>query len=267
MQVEKVFELAAFIREQIKQTDAVVVTHGTDTLEESAFLLSLLLPSTRPVVLVGAMKASNASDGDGAGNLKDALEVAVSSESINRGVLLVMAGEIHAAAEVHKHHSTNLDALQSPRFGPLGTIQGTTINWRMQPAQRHALPRDKEIVSPAKVELLTAHHESDASLVKASVALGVQGLVIQGLGAGNLPPAMARAVLETIQENIPVVICTRCGAGGAVPLYGYEGGGAYLKKHGALISRHLNGPKARIALSLLLTQRTDRKTLEAFFEA
>ena len=244
-------------------TDAVVITHGTDTLEETAFLLDLCLDGAKPVVFCGAMRTISEPGWDGPANLMAAVRTAANPESLGRGVLVVVGEEIHAAAEATKWHTQSLLAFRSPR-GPLGIIERGQVRFQ-RPAFRPAALPSKRLVS--EVDLHTMATGVDDALIRASVARGARGLVIAATGCGNVPPSVLPGLRAALAARIPVVLVSRCAEGPVAPAYGYEGGGRMLQDIGVILGGDLPGPKARIKLMVALGLTSDPARLRACFDA
>ncbi len=250
MTLERMGELAQAIRTTLQQgAQGVVVTHGTDTIEETAFYLDLVHPGPQPIVVVGAMRTSDELSWDGPVNLFSGCLVAAHPQSQGLGTMVVMNNTLNAAREVTKTYTDALDTFVSPDIGPLGIIDQKEVLFYRTHLPRVHIPQPS---THPYVEVIEATAGNDGRLIKAAVACGVQGLVIAAMGRGNIPPLMARATREAIQQGVPVVICSRCWGGRVAPVYGYEGGGASLVESGALLAPKLNAQKARIALSLAL---------------
>ena len=242
--------------------NGAVVTHGTDTLEETAFFLHLTLNCSFPVVLTGSMRHAGELSGDGPGNLRDAAQVALHPQSRGRGPLVVFGGDIFDARTVTKVHTSAAHAFGGYP-GPIGRIdQGPN-----GPALRYfAGPEARQLYAPdtlsAKVEVLYAYAGwQGEGFAEAETRAG--GLVIAALGTGNLPAELLPLIQATRK---PVVIATRTHAGPILPLYGYAGGGATLKRAGAISASFLNAHKARLLLLLLLSLRLEQGEVRRVFE-
>ena len=241
--------------------DGVVITHGTDTLEETAYFLDLTLPSTIPVVVTGAMRSSNEVGSDGLYNFQSAIEVAADDASRGNGVMVVMNDEIHTARYVTKTHTTNVATFRTPTFGPIGIV-----------AKDHAVYFQKLIRQDTcdidhvtdHVYLLKAYAGMDGSLFDFLDNDQTAGLVIEGLGAGNLPPQTLPAVQRLLDRQIPIVLVSRCYNGVAEDIYDYQGGGIELRKMGLMLCQGLNGQKARIKLLVGLSAGLTGATLAKF---
>ena len=229
--------------------DGVVVTHGTDTLEETAYYLELTLDINIPVVVTGAMRSSNEIGADGLANLRSSLVVAVDDESRDKGVLVVMNDEVHTATYVTKTHTTNVATFQTPTFGPIGLVsKNNVIYFQKLIKEEHY----KVNTTEKKVYLLKAYAGMDEKLINAVCDLGADGLVIEALGAGNLPPNTVSSVRNCIEKNIPVVFVSRAFNGVTQDVYDYEGGGKRFQQDGVIFTTGLSGQKARVKLMILL---------------
>ena len=242
--------------------DGVVITHGTDTLEETAFLLDLTLDSDKPVVFCGAMRTVSEPGWDGPANLLAAVRTAVHAQAAGRGVLIAMGEEVHAAAEATKWHTQNLRAFRSAR-GPLGVVERGLVLFQRPPFRRPRLPARRLV---ADVDLHVMATGVDDTLLRASVARGARGLVIEATGCGNVPPSALPGLRAALAARIPVVMVSRCGDGRVSPAYGYEGGGQMLRDWGVIFGQDLPGPKARIKLMVALGVTSELEAIRACFE-
>ncbi len=198
----------------------VVVTHGTDTLEETAVLCHLLHGGDAPIVLTGAIRPASAAGADGPANLLDAVRAAGDSATAGAGALVVFAGELHAASAVRKSDSVSPRAFSSPRSGPLGRVSEQSVEVWSVPARRPPLPVAQ---LDARVEIVAAGLGSDGALVEAALAAGVDGLVAVLLGAGHAPPLFL-AACRSAAQRVPVVACVRPQSGRILrATYGFEG--------------------------------------------
>lgn len=252
--VDDMIAICAGIRQALAdpQVLGVVVTHGTDTMEETAYLVDLTHDDPRPVVFTGAQQAADSLMPDGPGNLSRAIAVAGSPRARGKGVLLAFAGSIFPAAGVRKSHTTMLDAFANPDFGAAGSV--TDSGEVSMPAARPgivplALP-DVGAGSP-RVDLVAAYPGADSTLLRASLQAGAAGVVLQGTGTGNANRALCRGVADATAAGVVVVTSTRVEAGAVVPRYG-DGGGVDLRAAGAIPSGLLRPSQSLILLSLLL---------------
>ncbi|HVR70585.1 MAG TPA: asparaginase [Vicinamibacteria bacterium] len=243
--------------------DAVVLTHGTDTLEETAYLLDLTLDSAKPVVFCGAMRTISEKGWDGPANLMAAVRTAVHPRSAGRGVLIALGGEVHGAAEATKRHAQRLRAFHSAR-GPLARIERGRVVYR-RPVRRAPRLAASRLVT--EVDLHTMAAGVDDGLLRASLARGARGLVLEATGAGNVPPAAMPGVRAALAGGVPVVLVTRCAEGRVTPVYGYEGGGQMLRELGVIFGGELPGPKARIKLMVALGLTSDVAEIRRLFDA
>ncbi len=257
-------EIASVVSDALGHDDVagVVVTHGTDTMEETAFALDLLVDSAKPVVITGAMR--NASDVafDGPRNLAAAVRVAVDPASRGRGTLLVMNDEIHAARYVTKTHTTALGTFASPETGALGLIDDRGVWFRNElPSAPHLTVAR----AATGVHLVKMAAGADDIVLRALVSADVDGVVIEGSGAGNVANAWHDPIAELIDRGTPVVLVSRCLTGRIVPVYGGPGGGRTLHEMGVIDGGWLSGPKARVALSLALGSGMNVDAVRSFF--
>ncbi|MBM4762148.1 asparaginase [Bacillus sp. B15-48] len=244
------------------EIDGAVITHGTDTLEETAFFLDLTVQVEFPIVVTGAMRSSNEIGSDGLYNLISSIRVASSNEAQNKGVLVVLNDEIHTPENVTKTHTSNVSTFQSPQFGPIGIVTKRGIFFHHMPSVR----KKYNISNPSKqVFLLKAHTGMDSSLLLAARDLKVDGIVIEALGQGNMPPATMPGIKSLLEAQIPVVIVSRAFNGIVQDTYAYAGGGKRLKEMGVIFANGLNGQKARIKLLIALTNTNDMKEIEKIF--
>lgn len=248
----------------VKGIDGVVITHGTDTLEETAYFLDLTIKTSIPIILTGAMRSTNEIGFDGLYNLISSIRVASSKDAINKGVLVVLNDEIHTAENVTKTHTNNVSTFQSPQYGPIGIVTKRGVLFHHLPNRMENYPI-KEISK--RVALLKSHTGMDSSLFLAIKELQFDGVVIEALGQGNLPPATMEGISTLLQVNIPIILVSRCFNGIAEDVYSYTGGGQELKKMGVIFSNGLNGQKARIKLTIALSTTKDFKQLEKIFQS
>jgi L-asparaginase len=234
---------------------AVVVTQGTDTLEEMAFALDLLVAGDAPVVLTGAMRNTTEAGADGPANLLDAVRVAVSPAARGLGALVVMNGEIHAARFVRKSHATSTSAFLSASVGPLGWISEGRVRVALSVT---AWPRVLgTMTASADIALIAASLGDDLRLVSQVVSLEYRGVVIDALGGGHVPSVCVDA-LEALSSTVPVVIASRTGAGDALrQTYRFAGSEIDVLARGPISAGALDARKARVLLSLLVGSGAD----------
>jgi L-asparaginase len=253
------FQLLRTVHEVLEDpsVDGVVVTHGTDTMEESAFLLDLHHRSRRPVVFTGAQLPLDSTDGDAAGNLYDALLTAASGEDV--GVVIAFAGLVHAARGTLKVHTLDAQAFADPSGMPLGRVKFGEVVWNRPKARRHKpLPLPSPPQPMPRVDVVMHHADADPVLFDAALNAGARGVVLVGTGAGNATPEFVAAVRRAVDAGVLVAVSTRVPAGRVAPIY--TGGGAVdLEAAGAVLTGTLRAGQARIAVlaALLASDDTD----------
>ncbi len=233
--------------------DGVVVIQGTDTLEETAFLLDLLWEHPEPLILTGAMRYADDAGAEGLGNLVASVRVAFDPELRGNGVLAVMNDEVHLAQQVVKRDSTALQAFTSASWGPIARV----VEGRLHVAYRRSGPRvplPDPTPGPVAIPLLIAAYDDDGAAIDAIIALRPRGIVIAGMGSGHVPVPMADAAERAVQAGIPVVFATRTGAGTTTTAtYGYPGSEADLLRRGLIGAGWLDPLKARLLLHVLVS--------------
>lgn len=249
IRLEHMMALYQKIKVEQANYDGFVITHGTDTLEETAYFLDTMAIPEKPIVLTGAMRSSNELGSDGVYNYRTALRVAADEKSADKGILVVMNDEIHAAKYVTKTHTTNVSTFQTPTHGPLGLVTKRDILYF-----KTAEPRVRFDLShiSGTVPIIKAYADMDSVLLDSLSHSAISGLVIEALGAGNLPPTILPAIQKLLNQNIPVVLVSRCFNGIAEPVYAYQGGGIQLEQDGILFVKELNAQKARLKLLIAL---------------
>ncbi|MHA7209623.1 asparaginase [Arthrobacter sp. MDT1-65] len=233
------------------ETLGIVVTHGTDTMEETAYLADLLHDDPRPVVFTGAQRAADSSDPDGPANLRTAIALAASSDARGRGALIVFDGEVFALPGTRKTETTKLRAFGNPDLGSAGSVT-TTGEVLLGPAHRRPAPLD---IPPAdagiRVDIIACYPGADATLFAAALAAGARGIVLEATGLGNANAELSNAVRDAVQDGVVVVTSTRVHAGPVRGVYG-AGGGRTLEDVGAVPSGLLRPSQARTLLQALL---------------
>ncbi len=258
----RMLELAKLIDKTFKDGfDGAVVTHGTDTLEETAFLIDLLNKHAQPVVFVGAMRTSSMLSWDGPVNLYQACQVAAQPEARGKGAMVVMNSTINAAWEVTKTYTEAIDTYQSPETGPMGIVDGGEVLFYRGPVSQRRIQADK---LEQEVALLIAAAGMDGRLVDYLVERGEKAIVIEALGRGNLPPPLAASVVKAVKAGVIVALTTRCWGGRVSGTYGYEGGGARLKEAGVVFAPGLPGHKVRLMLMAALGAGMNKEEIESW---
>lgn len=257
-------DLAKLVRRLVQEDYAgVVVTHGTDTLEETAYLIDLTVKTNKPIVFTGSMRSGSELGYDGPANLAASICTAAAPESRNRGVLVCLNGELNTAAEVTKANSMALNAFRTPTYGPVGIVDNNQVIFYRN-TLRHETHEIEALNS--KVALIKTCTGMDSSFLDFCLAEGYEGIVIEGMGRGNIPPQMVPGVRRAIDSGVPVVLVSRCFEGRVFDSYGYPGGGRNLRQLGIILGDNLNGQKARIKLMVALSATHDMATLREWFE-
>jgi L-asparaginase len=243
----------------------IAITHGTDTMEETAYFLNLVLRTAKPVVLVGAMRPATAISADGPMNLFNAVAVAAHPEAAGRGVLVVANDEIHFAREIAKTNTTQLATFRSPNRGLAGLVNTGRVHW-FGPAPRRHTAESEFAAGPVgalpPVEIIHAHAGMGRGLIDAAVRGGAQGLVIAGVGNGNLAAPALAAGREAVRAGVAVVRSSRTGGGVVERDIEVDDSAA-----GFIAAEELNPQKARVLLMLGLTRTRDPAALQALFTA
>ena len=265
MTIQHVKQLKDIILEAVtnKYYDGFVITHGTDTLEETAFLLDLILGIEQPVVITGAMRSSNEIGSDGLYNYISAIRVASDEKARHQGVMVVFNDEIHTARNVTKTHTSNTNTFQSPNHGPLGVLTKDRVQFHHMPYRQQALENVNEKLN---VPLVKAYMGMPGDIFSFYSREGIDGMVIEALGQGNIPPSALEGIQQLVSLNIPIVLVSRSFNGIVSPTYAYDGGGYQLAQQGFIFSNGLNGPKARLKLLVALSNNLDKAEIKSYFE-
>ncbi|HDB7733705.1 TPA: asparaginase [Staphylococcus aureus] len=265
MTIQHVKQLKDIILEAVtnKYYDGFVTTHGTDTLEETAFLLDLILGIEQPVVITGAMRSSNEIGSDGLYNYISAIRVASDEKARHKGVMVVFNDEIHTARNVTKTHTSNTNTFQSPNHGPLGVLTKDRVQFHHMPYRQQALENVNEKLN---VPLVKAYMGMPGDIFSFYSREGIDGMVIEALGQGNMPPSALEGIQQLVSLNIPIVLVSRSFNGIVSPTYAYDGGGYQLAQQGFIFSNGLNGPKARLKLLVALSNNLDKAEIKSYFE-
>ena len=263
IQIDHMMMIYKKIREEASHFDGFVITHGTDTLEETAYFLDTMSIPQKPIVMTGAMRSSNELGSDGIYNYRTALRVAADEKSADKGVLVVMNDEIHAAKYVTKTHTTNVSTFQTPTHGPLGLVTKREILFFKSADKRVRF--DLQAINGV-VPIIKSYADMDTILLDALVEAPISGLVIEALGAGNLPPASIAAIKKLINKQLPIVLVSRCFNGIAEPVYAYDGGGIQLEELGVLFVKELNSQKARIKLLIAVNAGLNGQDLADYIQ-
>ena len=250
MTIDRMWALRSAVLDAVDRgQEGVVITHGTDTIEESAYLLDRSIAAGVPVVLTGAMRNRSELSWDGPANLMSALEVAAAPEAAGRGVMVVLDDRIIQGSEVVKTHTDEFGTFESPNWGPLGIVDKGRVLFYRESRRKPALTPE----SPEQpVDLVKVVAGADSRLVEASLDSGAKGVVIEALGRGNVPPAVVPGIRRWTAAGKPVVVTSRSLRGRVLDTYAYTGGGHELREMGVIFGDHLTGQQARIELMLAL---------------
>ena len=251
------------IQKEASQYDGIVITHGTDTLEETAYFLDTMDLPTISVVLTGAMRSSNELGSDGVYNYLTAIRVAADPKSQDKGVLVVMNDEVHAAKYVTKTHTTNVSTFQTPTHGPLGLVMKKEVLFfkTAEPRVRFDLQEIKGVVP-----IISAYAGMKTEVLDLLDVQQMDGLIIEAFGAGNLPKEVAEKLFEFQEAGLPIALVSRCFNGIAEPVYAYDGGGVQLHDHGIFFVKELNAAKARLKLLIAINAGLKDEDLRDYME-
>ena len=242
--------------------DGIVITHGTDTLEETAYFLNLTVHSEKPVVLTGAMRPATAISADGPMNLLNAVRVAAYRQAAGQGVLAVLNDQIHSARDVAKTHTTSVETFRSPELGALGRVNGGVPEFYRSSLRLHTLQSEFDVSRLASlpyVKVIYGTANDDALFVDAAVGAGVRGIVYAGTGNGSVHKDAEAALAMAAAAGVVVVRSSRTGSGAVIPAE------PSYREHHLLDGDSLNPQKARVLLQLALTRTDDLKKIQEMF--
>jgi L-asparaginase len=258
MTPELQFHLAQRVRSVLQERpdlSGIVITHGTDSLEETAFLVDLLVPAGKPVVFAAAQRPPREPDTDGPRNLLNAIRIAATPGATGLGVLVTLNDEIHSARDVRKTHAVAVNAFVSPWVGPIGQLDSGRVYLYHRPARRVTIEASR--IEP-RVELVTLYSGSDGGAIHQAAASGARGIVVEVFGRGNIPPEAMKAVAEARSEGVLVAFSTRTG-GGRIEL------GEDAKQAGVISAEDLDGLKARVVLVVALGAEASAERITYYF--
>ena len=241
----------------------VVITHGTDTIEETAFYLNLVVDSDKPVVLTGAMRPSTALSADGPLNLYNSVAVARSKDAVGHGVLVVANDSIHGAREVVKTNTLTVQTFESPNMGLLGALHYGSFRMFRKPQRKHttqSIFSIRSIEELPHVVVIFAHSNMNGDLIRAAVKMGAKGIVLAGVGNGNASKLAIAAMCEAREQGVVIVRSTRSSSGAVLRNQEVDDDAT-----GFVVSDQLNPAKARVLLQLGLTKTNDVKTIQEYF--
>lgn len=259
---------AAFLLKLARRIDAslvrpdvsgVVVTHGTDTMEESAYLADLLIGTDKSVVFTGAQRSADEPDGDGPRNILNSIRAAAADAARGLGTMICFNDELHAAREVTKIHTSAVQTFQSYDHGKLGGLDGDRVVINRRPVAR---PHYRVERLEPRVDLIKLVLGLDERSLDAAVSSGAKAIVLEAFGLGNTTREVADGVKRAVGAGVPVVVTSRCPAGRVKPVYGGGGGGRDVEDAGAIFAPGLAGVKARILLMVLLADSPPMEELK-----
>ncbi len=262
MTPQMMFDLAKLIDLKIIDYDGVVITHGTDTLEESAYLCDLVLTTRKPVVFTAAMRSGSDIGLDGPRNIVGAVRVASHHDSMDKGVLVVMNDEIHTARDVVKSDTGKVDAFISMGYGPIGNVDPDMVVYHRSTLYRESVWTDQ---LDTRVDLIKAVSGIDGKFLRCSMESGAVAIVMEAFGRGNLPKHLVPDIMAVIDANILMVIASRTYTGRVLPEYGYDGGGKHLHEMGAILAGDMRGVKVRLKLMALFGKYHNADVVRRFF--
>ncbi len=250
MTIERMWDLRSVVLRFIEGgVDGIVVTHGTDTIEETAYLLDRSVDASVPVIVTGAMRSISELSWDGPANLMAAIQVAAARDSVGRGVMVVMDERVVQGSEVVKTHTDEFGTFQSPNWGPLGIVDHGAVLFYRESRRKPVLTAERPEMP---VDLVKMTAGADSRLLEASLESGAVGIVVEALGRGNVPEAAVPGIRRWVEAGRPVIVTSRSLRGRVLDTYAYPGGGHQLREMGVIFGDHLTGQQARIELMLAL---------------
>jgi L-asparaginase len=265
MTIEFAHKLIKHVAEQLARSDVggVVVTQGTDTIEETSFLADLLVAQEKPAVFTGAQLAHDHPQTDGPRNLEDSIQAAASSNATGLGAMVCFNGQLHAARDVTKVHTSALETFQSYEHGALGCVDSGQVVIFRRPEFRLSLSAE---TLDKRVDLIEVGLGIDSRAIDTAVAAGADGIVVKAFGRGNVTTDFCQGISRACSAGVPVVVTSRCPSGRVKPIYGGGGGGRDLEDSGAIFAGDLKGPKARILLTVALSNPNTRTRVRELFQ-
>jgi L-asparaginase len=260
---EIMLDLAKLVEKKLPYYDGIVITHGTDTLEESAYFLDLVLNSKKPIVFTAAMRSGSELGLDGPRNIVGAVRVATVEQSQDRGVLVVMNDAINCARDVVKTDSGKTDAFATPDYGLLGIIDPDRIIYYRDRIIKEYLPADR---IETNIDLIKCVAGMGTHHIESSINKKVKALVLEAFGRGNIPHSIIPAIKEALKMDILIVITSRTYTGRVIPEYGYEGGGKNLQDMGIIMGNDLKGTKMRLKLMILFGRYNEASKVREYLE-
>lgn len=261
----KMKELAQTINHSLQDPaiSGVIITHGTDTLEETAYFLDLTIKDQRPIILTASQRDASERDSDGPRNLRNAMLIAKNPQAVGRGVVIALNEEIHAARDVRKLHTSHVDAFNSGESGALGGIDNEEVIWHRKPEPSVKLGIPARLANIAICKVFTG---MSSRFLECFLDEITEGIVIEAFGRGNVPPELVPTIHKIIARKIPVVVTSRCLFGRTAPNYGYPGGGGDLERAGVWFASDLSTEKVRLLMSIAIGQGIELKTIREILD-
>jgi L-asparaginase len=265
MDAERWIELQKVVTHGLARSEVagVIVSHGTDTLEETAYFLDLTVRGEKPIVLIGALRNASERDFDGPRNLLNAARICVSPDARGKGAMVALNNQINAAREATKTRTADVETFQSGDLGFLGFADTDRVIFYRTPTRRQYIELKQDTLP--YVEIIATYGGVDGTLVRAAVNADAKGIVIQALGWGHVNIPMHDAIKEAVSEGIPIVISTRVHNGRVASGYGFKGGGQTLRDAGAIFADNLSPQKARLVLMLALQTTSNAAEIQKLF--
>ncbi|MGN1401211.1 MAG: asparaginase [Bacillus sp. (in: firmicutes)] len=242
------------IEEELKDesVNGIVVTHGTDSLEETAYFLDITINDERPIVVTGSQRSPQEVGTDVFSNLKNSIYTASSEHLNNVGVVVVFNERIYSAKYVKKVHASNIQGFESFGYGYLGIIDNDIVSIYQKPVRKESYTLTAEL---PRVDIIKCHTGQDGLFVDASAAAGAKGIVLEGVGRGQVTPWMMDSIQNALNQGVVIVMTTSAEEGKVYPSYGYEGSAHDLKERGVILGEDYDSKKARVKLAVLLASK------------
>ena len=268
IQIDDLVTLKELVEKAVieEKVDGVVITHGTDTLQETAYFLDLTLKTSVPVVVTGAQRNSSLTMSDAALNIADSVLVASDPRASEMGVLVVFGSEIIPARDVIKEHKTAVTTFKAIDFGHIGHINNGHCVWARKPLI-HDHYQIGQGIADLKVAVIPTYIGQDSTMIRYMLEDNVDGIIIEGFGAGHVPQNMVPGIQEAIEKDIPVILTSRSRKGSMLTdTYGFIGSETYLRKMGVILGENLTPDKLRLKLLLLLSTKTPYAEIKKAYE-
>ncbi|AXI08275.1 asparaginase [Oceanobacillus zhaokaii] len=262
------FQLLLELKEKIedvfkdKAVDGIVVTHGTDTLEETAYFLDLTIADERPVVVTGSQRAPTEIGSDAFLNIRQAILAASNDHLKGIGTTVLFNEKILSARYIKKVHASNLDGFRVNGYGNLGTVDREEVHLYQRPVQREL---HSNVVELPSVDIIPTYLGGDGRFIRAAVTSGAKGIVIEGAGRGHVPPLAVDEIRNAINQGVVVLLTTRADEGLVKVVYEFEGSVEHLLQQGVLLGRDYDSKKARIKLATLLAAKYNKEEIQMLF--